>query len=172
MDIFKLFFLICLCFDFSSSGESERILELLEKIDLMESRMKAIESQLSQKQCECNLTDIEDQIRQNGITIAKVRHIVYLNDNRISENLEEINDIESTVNSVKLELEASINSVKVDLEASIDQVKLDLETTIETVKNGLEQNLVDLGTMIENNENSILDTSNRVDVRSDYLTRK
>ena len=164
MDIFKLLILICLCFDFSHSEESERVLELLKKIDLMETRMNAIESKFSKEQCECNLTDVEDQIRQNGITIAKVRHMVYLNDNRIGKNIEEINDIESTVNSVKLELEASINNVKVDLEASIDQVKLDLEDTIATVKNGLEQNLVELGTMIENNENSILDTSNRVDV--------
>ena len=164
MEIFKLLFLICFCFDFSYSEDSERVLELLKKIDLMETRMNAIESRFSQEQCECNLTDVEDQIRQNGITIAKVRHMVYLNDNRIGKNIEEINDIESTVNSVKLELEASIDSVKVDLEASIDQVKVDLEENIDTVKNGLEQNLVDLGTMIENNENSILDTSNRVDV--------
>ena len=85
MEIFKLLFLICFCFDFSYSEDSERVLELLEKIDLMESRMNAIESKLSQEQCQCNLTDVEDQIRQNGITIAKVRHTVYLNDIRISE---------------------------------------------------------------------------------------
>ena len=78
MEISKLLILICLCFDLSRSEESKRVLELLEKIDLMETRMNAIESQLSQEQCECNLTDVEDQIRQNGITIAKVRHTVYL----------------------------------------------------------------------------------------------
>ena len=129
MEALKLLFLICFCFNLSRSEDSERVIELLERIDLMDTRMKTIETQLGrQEQCECNLTDIEDQIRQNGLTIAKVRHIVYLNDIRISENLDEINEIESTVDSVKL-----------DLEASIDQVKLDLDGTNDTLKTGLDR---------------------------------
>ena len=168
MEILKLLFLICFCFDLSHSEESEKVSELqqvLEKIDLMEARMNSIETQMIKDQCECNLTDIEHQIRQNGITIAKVRHIVYLNDIRISQNIDEINDIETTVNAVEMDLEASINNVKVDLEASIDQAKSDLEGTIDSVKTELEQNLADLGTSINNNENSIKDLESIVNTQ-------
>ena len=88
--------------------------------------------------CECNLTDIEHDIRQNGIEIAKVRHLVVLNGYHITDNLDNINqnkiEVDTKIDAVEMDLEVSINNVKIDTEASIDKVKTNLENSIADTK--------------------------------------
>ena len=107
--------------------------------------------------CECNLTDVEYDIRQNGIQIAKVRHLVVLNGYHISDNLDKINQN-------KLEVDTRIDAVETDLEVSISNLKIDTEASIDSLKMDLQQNVADLESSINENRNLITDTMTRVDV--------
>ena len=115
----------------------------LERVELIEAKMYDMETELSElkakmehlDECNCNLTGIEHDIRQNGIEIAKVRHLVVLNDNRISENLDQINENQEKtianqdkINANEIEIESTIETVRLDLETLIGMVKLDVES--------------------------------------------
>ena len=45
----------------------------------------------------CNLAPIRQGIRQNGIAIAKVRHLVVMNDIRISGSLNQIKENQADI---------------------------------------------------------------------------
>ena len=157
---------------------------LKREVEALRMESKELKDDLKQReQCECNLTDIELDIRQNGIEIAKVRHLVYLNEEHFSQNLKAISDnkieIEATIDSVNMDLEASIRNVesniedvKTDLEASIlsvealvDSIKTGIEASIDLVKQEIQQNVAELASS-NVNSNSIAHASNRIYVRT------
>ena len=72
---------------------------------------------------QCNLAAVKQGIRQNGIALAKVRHLVVFNDNRISGNLNKINENKADIADV-----ADIANTKV------------LRTCYELEQNGMEKN--------------------------------
>ena len=116
---------------------------------------------IEEEECNCNLTEIEQNIRQNGITIAKVRHDVVLNGEHTIQNHDDIEETKSEID----DLEATINAVSMDLEATINNVKADLEASIGSVKTDLQQNVADLTALIDQNSKSISDLINVVNTR-------
>ena len=142
--IFTLIFLL-LC---GIVVSTDRVEQLEALVHSLKEEMVELKVRLDAKQqCECNLTEIEHDIRQNGIKIAKLRHTVVLNREHISENLDKINqnqiEVENTIGSVKTDLE-SMNNVQMELEASIDQVNSTLQDAIESVDLDLQDTVADL----------------------------
>ena len=112
-----------------------------EKITNMEKEISDLKGKVAQQdECNCNLTGLEHDIRQNGIEIARVRHLVVLNDNRISENLDQIDDNKNKINANKVEIEATVETVKLDLETFVNQLQVNLETSIDSVKSDVASN--------------------------------
>ena len=142
---------------FANAGEdSTTILELQKKMEMMASEISNLK-----ETCNCNLTGLEHNIRQNGIEIAKVRHLVVLNNNRISENLDEINENQDKI----IENQDKINENQVAIETKVETVKSDLEASIDQVKVSVEQNIADLNTAIDKNTNKISDLVTLVGTR-------
>ena len=52
-------------------------------------------------ECNCDLSGIEHDIRTNGISIAQVKQLVDLNDGRINENLDHINNLETSIGNME-----------------------------------------------------------------------
>ena len=92
------------------------VLSLRGDMETMKSEMVELKVRLDAKeQCECNLTDFEHDIRQNGIEIAEVRHTIVLNGEHVSENLDKI------IESVDFDLQqtaADLADTKTRLEVS------------------------------------------------------
>ena len=85
--IFSLIFLL-LCGIVVSTDKVEQLEALVHSL---KEEMVELKVRLDAKeQCECNLTDIEHDIRKNGIEIAEVRHTIVLNGEHVSENLDKI----------------------------------------------------------------------------------
>ena len=161
--------------------------ELYEFNQLLDGSIHQLQEDMEDRVAEINLLNdtTSNNIRQNGIEIAKVRHLAVLNGEHISQNLKTINDnrmtIETTVESVKMNLEASINNVEAslesDLEASIASVKMDvdasfnsvntdidnIEVSIDLVKEDIQQNVANLASSIDVNSNSIEGSIHRVE---------
>ena len=86
-----------------------------------------------QDECNCNLTGLEHDIRQNGIEITRVRHLVVLNDNRISENLDQIDDNKKNIDANQIEIETTIETVRLDVQSNqgnIQSITTDLNVSI------------------------------------------
>ena len=102
------------------------------------------------EQLQKDMEDRVEEIRQNGIEVAKVRHLVVLNDNRISLNLDQINEnldkidnnqhnitenkdkIDNNESNIQANKDAIFeNQGKIGkIEATVESVKLELEATI------------------------------------------
>ena len=139
-----------------SQGEfpSKNIIDKKSKVLIPDEIIFELKGKLDQEdKCECNLTDVEHDIRQNGIEIAKVRHLVVLNGYHISDNLDNINQN-------KIEVDANIDS----LEVTISDLKIDTEASIGSLKMDLQQNVADLESSIDENRNFITDTKIHVEV--------
>ena len=128
-----------------SQGEfpSKNIIDKKSKVLIPDEIIFELKGKLDQEdKCECNLTDVEHDIRQNGIEIAKVRHLVVLNGYHISDNLD------------------SINQNKIEVDANIDSLEANLENSIDSLKNDLQLNDVNLAASIDENSNLITATDN------------
>ena len=130
-------------------------IDLLEKIvtseDPLEDRVERLEEIALNSTLSIN--ENKDYIRKNGIEIAHVRHLVVLNDIRISENLDLININED---DIEKKLETSISNVTIDLQNSIDFVKLNLEDSIDFVKVNLENSIDSTQMNLENSIDSVM----------------
>ena len=162
--------------------------ELRECNQLLDGSIDQLQKDMEDRVAEINLLNdtTSNNIRQNGIEIAKVRHLAVLNGEHISQNLKAINDnkvetentimdlkasinnVESTLEHVKTDLEASIFSVKANMEALIDSVKTDTKASIDLVKQDIQQNVAELASSIDVNSNSIEHASSRIYVSTIY----
>ena len=154
-----------------SQGEfpSKNIIDKKSKVLIPDEIIFELKGKLDQEdKCECNLTDIEHDIRQNGIEIAKVRHLVVLNGYHISDNLDNINQNKIEVDTRINALEVSISDLNIETEASITIVKTNLENSINFLQSNLENSIdslkLDLQNDIDENSNLIADTRTHVDV--------
>ena len=123
--IFTLLVFSLLCGTVVSTDRVERLEALVQSLkgdmETMKSEMVELKVRLDAKeQCECNLTDIEHDIRKNGIEIAEVRHTIVLNGEHVSENLDKI------IESVDLDLQqtaADLADTKTRLEVRYSCLK-------------------------------------------------
>ena len=184
----KLWDLFSVMDNFAFKTIQDVIEELYECNQLLDGSIEQLQKDMEDRVTEINLLNdtTSNNIRQNGIEIAKVRHLAVLNGEHISQNLKAINDnkvetentimdlkasinnVESTLEHVKTDLEASIFSVKANMEALIDSVKTDTEASIDLVKQDIQQNVAELASSIDVNSNSIEHASSRIYVSTIY----
>ena len=184
----KLWDLFSVMDNFAFKTIQDVIEELYECNQLLDGSIEQLQKDMEDRVTEINLLNdtTSNNIRQNGIEIAKVRHLAVLNGEHISQNLKAINDnkvetentimdlkasinnVESTLEHVKTDLEASIFSVKANMEALIDSVKTDTKASIDLVKQDIQQNVAELASSIDVNSNSIEHASSRIYVSTIY----
>ena len=184
----KLWDLFPVMDNFAFKTIQDVIEELYECNQLLDGSIEQLQKDMEDRVTEINLLNdtTSNNIRQNGIEIAKVRHLAVLNGEHISQNLKAINDnkvetentimdlkasinnVESTLEHVKTDLEASIFSVKANMEALIDSVKTDTEASIDLVKQDIQQNVAELASSIDVNSNSIEHASSQIYVSTIY----
>ena len=117
--------------DFDALKTENSYLKLdIQKLQKLTTNLERLEfhgEKIKAEECNCNLTEIEHDIRQNGITIAKVRHDVVLNGEHTIQNHDNIEETKSEVDV----LEATVNAMSMDFEATIKNVKADLEDVVD-----------------------------------------
>ena len=68
--------------------------DIFETVAILSQKVMKLEALLSQQdECNCNLTEIEEHIRQNGINVAKNRHDLLVFRDGLEASIQEVSDI-------------------------------------------------------------------------------
>ena len=68
--------------------------DIFETVAILSQKVMKLEGLLSQQnECNCNLTEIEEHIRQNGINVAKNRHDLLVFRDGLEASIQEVSDI-------------------------------------------------------------------------------
>ena len=93
MTVPLLFLVLGLCVSLVQNDENPD-LNLLETVAILSQKVLKLEALLAdQDECKCNLTEIEEHIRQNGINVAKNRHDILVIKDGLEASIQEVSDI-------------------------------------------------------------------------------
>ena len=93
MTVAILYLVLGLCISLVQSDENPDI-NLAETVAILSQKVLKLEALLvEQDECKCNLTEIEEHIRQNGINVAKNRHDILVIKDGLEASIQEVSDI-------------------------------------------------------------------------------
>ena len=94
LSIGKLYLILGICLSIVHRTVQNDDVDILETVAMLSQKVLKLESLLAEQgECNCNLTEIEEHIRQNGINTAKNRHDILVIRDGLEASIQEVSDI-------------------------------------------------------------------------------
>ena len=90
----KIYLILGICLSILHRTIQNEDVDIFETVAILSQKVMKLEALLSQQdECNCNLTEIEEHIRQNGINVAKNRHDLLVFRDGLEASIQEVSDI-------------------------------------------------------------------------------
>lgn len=94
LSIGNLYLILGICLSIVNRTVQNDDVDILETVAMLSQKVLKLESLLAEQgECNCNLTEIEEHIRQNGINTAKNRHDILVIRDGLEASIQEVSDI-------------------------------------------------------------------------------